>query len=155
MADKPSGLIAPSEQIIRSNSSFGILLKSGIETGAWCKPYMRQVYYCPYLGCVFTQHQTDEEGRPVRDHQSTSYVSSFKPIDEFGRMLRQEALRRGMGSADQVVLLIDGAAALENLGRDSFQDPVWFVALFHSLEQTSPPLGAQHGHNQPEPKARL
>jgi hypothetical protein len=28
-----------------------------------------------YLGCVFTQHQTDEEGHPVRDHESTTYCS--------------------------------------------------------------------------------
>ncbi len=108
-----------------------------------------------YLGCVFTQHQTDEEGRPVRDHQSTSYVSSFKPIDEFGRMLRQEALRRGMGSADQVVLLIDGAAGLENMGRDCFKDAVQIVDFYHGLEHASQVLDALHGKNHPERKARL
>jgi len=26
-----------------------------------------------YLGCVFTQHQTDAEGHPVRDYESTTY----------------------------------------------------------------------------------
>ena len=36
-----------------------------------------------YLGCVFTQHKTDEEGHPVRDYESTTYVSSFSGIDEF------------------------------------------------------------------------
>ena len=34
-----------------------------------------------YLGCVFTQHKTDAEGHPVRDWDSTTYVSSFAPID--------------------------------------------------------------------------
>ena len=48
-----------------------------------------------YLGCVFTQHRTDEQGRPVRDWASTTYVSTFKPVDDFGPLLRQEALRRG------------------------------------------------------------
>ncbi|MDB6125070.1 MAG: hypothetical protein JWQ71_4063 [Pedosphaera sp.] len=52
-----------------------------------------------YLGCVFTQHRTDEKGHPVRDYQSTTYVSSFKSIAEFGPLLRQEAIRRGMGDA--------------------------------------------------------
>src|SRR5205823_3143300 len=43
-----------------------------------------------YLGCVFTQHKRDEEGHPVRDHDSTTYVSTFQPIDKFGPLLRQE-----------------------------------------------------------------
>ena len=54
------------------------------------KAKTRQVY----LGCVFTQHRVDEKGRPVRDWESTTYVSSFKPIAEFGPCLRREALRR-------------------------------------------------------------
>jgi hypothetical protein len=37
-----------------------------------------------YLGCVFTQHRTDEEGHLVRDYESTTYVSSLGPIEEFG-----------------------------------------------------------------------
>ena len=70
-----------------------------------------------YLGCVFTQHRTDEKGHPVRDYESTTYVSSFKSIDAFGPLLRQEAIRRGLGSAGKVVVLIDGAAGLENMGK--------------------------------------
>jgi hypothetical protein len=33
-----------------------------------------------YLGCVFTQHKRDAEGHPVRDYQSTTYVSSLGSI---------------------------------------------------------------------------
>ena len=72
-----------------------------------------------YGGCVFTQTKTDPEGHPVRDHDSTTFVSSFGSINEFGSILRQEALRRGMALALQVVLLIDGAVALEKMGRIS------------------------------------
>ena len=72
-----------------------------------------------YLGCVFTQHRTDDQGHPVRDYESTTYVSSFQSIDAFGPLLRQEALRRGLGSAGKVVVLIDGAAGLENMGRSA------------------------------------
>ena len=64
------------------------------------------------LGCVFTQHKCDEKGHLIRDHESTTYVSTFGSIHEFGPMLRQEAIRRGLALAMQVVLLIDGAAAL-------------------------------------------
>ena len=71
---------------------------------------------------MFTQHRTDEKGHPVRDYESTTYVSSFKPIGDFGPLLRQEAIRRGLGSAGKVVVLIDGAAGLENMGKDCFKD---------------------------------
>jgi len=108
-----------------------------------------------YLGCVFTQHQMDPEGNPVRDYESTTYVSSFKPIDEFGPLLRQEAVRRGMGSAGTVVLLIDGAAGLENMGRLCFKDCVQIVDFFHALEHASLVLEASLGKNHPAHKKRL
>jgi len=103
-----------------------------------------------YLGCVFTQHRTDEEGHPVRDHQSTTYVSSFKPIGEFGPLLRQEAIRRGMGSAAKVVLLIDGAAGLERMGQDCFKDAVQIVDFYHALEHAGKVIEALLGKNHPD-----
>jgi hypothetical protein len=107
-----------------------------------------------YLGCVFTQHKTDEEGHPVRDHDSTTYVSSFKSIDEFGPCLRQEALRRGLANAGQVVLLIDGAVGLENMGKDCFKDSVQIVDFYHAVEHAGQVLDALLGKNHPEHKTR-
>lgn len=103
-----------------------------------------------YLGCVFTQHKTDAEGHPVRDHQSTTYVSTFKPIGEFGPMLRQEAIRRGLASAGKVVLLIDGAAGLEHMGQDCFKDAVQIVDYYHALEHAGKVLEALTGKNHPD-----
>lgn len=91
----------------------------------------------------------------MRDYQSTTYVSSFKPIHEFGPLLRQEALRRGLGSASKVVMLIDGAAGLENMGKDCFQNAVQIVDFFHGLEHAGLVLDAQFGKNHSERKARL
>ena len=107
-----------------------------------------------YLGCVFTQHKTDEKGRPVRDYESTTYVSSFKPIEDFGPLLRQEAVRRGMGSAGKVVLLIDGAAGLENMGKDCFKDAVQIVDFYHALEHAGIVLAALIGKDHPDYKKR-
>ena len=56
-----------------------------------------------YLGCVFTQHRTDEKGHPVRDYESTTYVSNMGPLENFSPLLRQEAIRRGLGQAKKVV----------------------------------------------------
>ena len=114
------------------------------------KAKTRQVY----LGCVFTQHRVDEKGRPVRDWESTTYVSSFKSIDEFGPLLRQEGLRRGMASAQKVVLLIDGANGLEKMGRLNFKDAVQIVDFFHALEHAGlvleALLGKDHSEYQPQ-----
>ena len=108
-----------------------------------------------YLGCVFTQHQTDEKGHPVRDHDSTTYVSTFASIDEFGPLLRQEALRRGLALAVQVVLLIDGATGLAHMGRDCFSTALQIVDFYHALEHAGKVLVALLGSKEhPDYKAR-
>ena len=108
-----------------------------------------------YLGCVFTQHRVDAEGHPVRDWESTTYVSGFMPIDEFGPFLRQEALRRGYGTAAKVVLLIDGATGLENMGLLNFKDCLQIVDFFHAMEHAGLVLDALLGPGHPERKSRL
>lgn len=107
-----------------------------------------------YLGCVFTQHRVDEEGHPIRDWESTTYVSSFKSIDEFGPLLRQEAIRRGMGNVAKVVLLIDGAAGLENMGRLNFKDCVQIVDFYHAMEHAGKVLELLIGKTHPDFKKR-
>lgn len=119
------------------------------------KAKTRQVY----LGCVFTQHRTDEKGYPVRDWESTTYVSSFKSSAEFGPCLRQEAIRRGMASAGEVVVLIDGAEGLENLGKQNFkqkngEDCVQIVDFYHAVEHAGDVLAALIGKEHPEYKTR-
>jgi hypothetical protein len=109
-----------------------------------------------YLGCVFTQHKTDEKGRPVRDYESTTYVSSFAPIEEFGPCLRQDAIRRGLALALQTVLLIDGAEGLANMGRLCFSGATQIVDFYHALEHAGKVLVALLGSKEhPDYKTRL
>ena len=109
-----------------------------------------------YLGCVFTQHKRDEEGHPIRDHDSTTYVSTFGAIDEFGPLLRQEAIRRGLFLATQVVLLIDGASGLANMGRLCFATAIQIVDFYHALEHAGKVLVAMLGSKEhPDYKVRL
>ena len=108
-----------------------------------------------YLGCVFTQHKTDEKGRPVRDYQSTTYVSSMGPLEDFGPLLRQETIRRGLGQAQKAVFLVDGADGLENMGRLNFKDAIQIVDFYHGAEHAGEVVGALLGSKQhPEYKAR-
>jgi hypothetical protein len=109
-----------------------------------------------YLGCVFTQHTTDEEGHPVRDYESTTYVSSFGSIEEFGPCLRQDALRRGLALALQVVLLIDGAESLAKMGRLCFATAIQIVDFYHALEHAGQVLVALLGSKEhPDYRKRL
>lgn len=101
-----------------------------------------------YLGCVFTQHKKDEEGHPMRELDSTTYLSSLDAIGEFGPMLRQEALRRGMATAGQVVLLIDGAEGLEKMGGDCFKEAVQIVDFYHALDHAGEVLEAVLGSKE-------
>src|SRR5260370_34415557 len=66
------------------------------------------------LGCVFTQHQVDAQGHPIRDPNSTTYVSTMGPVEEFGPLLRQAAIRPRLASAGFVVLLAGGGGGLSN-----------------------------------------
>lgn len=90
----------------------------------------------------------------MRDWESTTYLSSFQPIDEFGPCLRQEAIRRGMGDAGQVVLLIDGAAGLENMGKLNFKDCIQIVDFYHAMEHAGKVLEALIGKSHPDYQTR-
>jgi hypothetical protein len=108
-----------------------------------------------YLGCVFTQHRVDEKGRPVRDWESTTYVSGFMPIDEFGPLLRREALRRGFGTAATSVVLIDGAHGLANMAELNFKHCIQIVDFYHALEHAGLVLAALIGKAHPDYQSRL
>jgi hypothetical protein len=101
-----------------------------------------------YLGCVFTQHRVDERGRPVRDYESTTYVSRLGPLEDFGPLLRQEAIRRGLGQAQKVVLLIDGAAGLEKMGHLNFRDAIQIVDFWHGADHAGQVVEALLGSKE-------
>jgi hypothetical protein len=89
------------------------------------------------LGCLFTQTTTDEEGLPLRDYQSTSYVAGFEAAADFMVRVRQEALRRRMAAAWLVVLLGDGAAWIWEQGQKCFPGAFQILDLYHALEHLS------------------
>lgn len=87
------------------------------------------------LGAVFTQHRTDPEGHPIRDYESTSYVASYAPAARFSLLLRDEARRRGVGSATQVLFLSDGAAWAEDIAQQCFAGCVSILDFYHACER--------------------
>lgn len=86
------------------------------------------------LGCVFTQTTTNEEGWPIRDPNSTSYVAAIEPAEEFGLRLYTEAWRRGWSEARQKVVLGDGAIWIWNLADQHFPGAIQIVDLYHARQ---------------------
>jgi len=87
------------------------------------------------LGAVFTQTQTDEDGRPVRDHAATTYVGSFESTPDFGTRIRDKGRRRRLGQAAKVVFIGDGAAWIWELARVNFPAAILILDLYHALER--------------------
>ena len=54
-----------------------------------------------------------------------------------------------------MVLLIDGAAGLEHMGKDYFQGCVQIVDFYHAIEHAGLVLAARMGKDHPDYKTRL
>lgn len=86
------------------------------------------------LGCVFTQTTRDENGRPVRDPGSTSFVGAIETSESFGERIEVEAIRRGLFNAYKVVVLGDGATWIRGLCELRFPHALQIVDLYHARE---------------------
>ena len=86
------------------------------------------------LGCIFTQTTVDEDGFPVRDEASTSYVGAIESASEFGGRIVEEAERRGLQHARQVCILGDGAEWIWNIADDHFPGAQQIADLYHARE---------------------
>ena len=86
------------------------------------------------LACLFTQTRIDEQGRPIRDPDSTSYLGSFAPAAEFSTQVHAEARRRGADHIRQLVVLGDGAPWIWNLATAILPEATPIVDLYHARE---------------------
>jgi len=89
------------------------------------------------LGCVFTQTLCDDEGRPLRDRASTSFVGAIENVERFGSRIFDEAQRRGLYRARRVVALSDGAEWAKNLADDQFPNAVHIIDFYHAAEHVA------------------
>ncbi len=86
------------------------------------------------IGCVFTQTAFDEEGKPVRDPHSTTYVAAIESSDAFGKRLYAETLRRGLGHYTRVVIITDGARYNQSIIEMHFPNAVRIIDYYHAKE---------------------
>jgi hypothetical protein len=86
------------------------------------------------LGCVFTQTSVDEEGRPVRDLDSTTYAGAIESAEDFGLRIYTEAWRRGWEWATLRIVIGDGAPWIWNLADRHFPGAIQIVDLSHARQ---------------------
>jgi len=86
------------------------------------------------IGCVFTQTKQDEEGYPIRDEDSTTYVGAIETAEAFGPRVYAEAVRRGLRQALRVVVLGDGAPWIWGIAAQYFPWAIEIVDLYHARE---------------------
>jgi hypothetical protein len=86
------------------------------------------------LGVFFTQDNLDQDGYPVRDRDSSSYIATFEPAAVFAGLVEAEGIRRGAGHVRQLTILGDGAAWIWNIASSKFPEVTQIVDLFHARE---------------------
>lgn len=107
------------------------------------------------VGTVFTHRKPSQpDQRPERDYRSTSYLAAILSADEFGVLLRNEAIRRGMGWAKTVVFLGDGAAWVWKLARLNFPGAVCILDYYHACEHLNLLAAALQGEGTALAKRR-
>ena len=85
-------------------------------------------------GAIFTQSGLDDEGKPVRDANSTTYFSQIGKLEDFSQLLYSEGVKRGVDYAEQVVVIGDGAKWIWSLANDNFPYAIQIVDMYHAKE---------------------
>lgn len=106
------------------------------------------------IGCVFTQHPKDSEA-PFRDCDSTSYIATLRRCHQFGPLLRKEAYRRGMGRADEIIFIADGAAWIWEIVRTCFPGARQILDYYHAHEYLCEIVTVIFGKDSPPGKSQL
>jgi hypothetical protein len=86
------------------------------------------------LAVFFTQDNLDDDGYPVRDRDSSSYIATFEPAAVFAGLVKAEGTRRGADHVRQFTILGDGAAWIWNIASSKFPEATQIVDLFHARE---------------------
>jgi len=107
------------------------------------------------LGCVFTQTRVDQQGYPVRDEESTTYVGAIETVEGFGRRIYAEAVRRGLRWAQKLIVLGDGAKWIWGTAEENFPGATEIVDLYHAREHLAKVAKLVYGVQAPKSQAWL
>lgn len=102
------------------------------------------------LARLFTVSRLDEEGRPVMDPGSSSYVFTFDGKDTLAPLVKAEYLRRGGEHFRQVVAIGDGAAWIWTMAGDLYPHATHITDIYHAREHLTD-LAAHLAFITPDP----
>jgi hypothetical protein len=86
------------------------------------------------MAVFFTQDKVNDEGYPVRDRASSTYIATFEPASQFAGLVKAEGIRRGSDHVRQMTVIGDGAAWIWNIASDKFPGATQIVDLYHARE---------------------
>ena len=86
------------------------------------------------LARLFTVSRLDEDGRPVTDAGSSTYVATFDGKDALAGLVQAEYLRRGGEHFRQVVAIGDGAAWIWTMAGKLYPHATHIVDIYHARE---------------------
>ncbi len=108
------------------------------------------------VGCCYQTDARPDRKRPeqldIRAH-SLSYISSLSEAERFGWQLWQEAARRGVMDANEVVVLGDGAHWIWKIADTQFAGATQIVDWYHASSYIWKAAGALWGDTHPQREA--
>jgi hypothetical protein len=108
------------------------------------------------VGCCYQTHTRPERKRPerleIRAH-SLSYVTALAEAETFGWHLWQEAARRGVQDASEVVVVGDGAHWIWNLADLHFPGATQIIDWYHASQYVWGAANAIWGDTHPRREA--
>lgn len=104
------------------------------------------------LGAVYTAHEVkasapDQE--PAIRASAISYFTAMGKVSEFGQGLWLEAMRRGLTTAHQVVVIGDGAQWIWALAEEHFPNAIQILDWYHASEYVWDAAKAIYGEDSP------
>jgi hypothetical protein len=102
------------------------------------------------LARFFTVSRLDNDGRPVMDPGSSSYVATFDGKDALAGLVEAEYLRRGGGHFRQVVAIGDGAAWIWAMAGQLYPHATHITGIYHAREHLTD-LGNHLAFITPDP----
>jgi hypothetical protein len=102
------------------------------------------------LARFFTVSALDDDGNPVMDPGSSSYVATFDGKDALAELAEAEYLRRGGDHFRQVVAIGDGAAWIWTMAEKLYPHATHIVDIWHAREHLAD-LAAHLAFITPDP----
>jgi Uncharacterised protein family (UPF0236) len=102
------------------------------------------------LARLFTVSRLDDDGRPVMDPGSSTYVATFDGKDALAELVEAEYLRRGGDHFRQVVALGDGAAWIWTMAEKLYPQATHITDIYHAREHLTD-LAAHLAFITPDP----